>query len=235
MAPQKENPRLFKIALEGLRVGLNDMEQFIRAGESALQSEFESWGEWYDQQTQGFSEEEKQDFIDAYYDDVALVCDMAPQHFRRACVIMLIGYWETTAANLVRTLRKLELLQPPPDKCREPLYHWKSKACLLDYGGFDKSVFGQAWNFCEEVNIIRDIIAHSNSRIPYLHPDEKYYKESERAKLFIEGTPDIYLSNSYIIELDSGFSETVNRAVVESIQCLMAEAQRIHRQKSKTS
>ncbi|MCX5644609.1 MAG: hypothetical protein NTZ17_07970 [Phycisphaerae bacterium] len=226
MARQQTNPRLFTIAIQQLQIGLDEMRRFIDIGEHALESEFKDWGDWYEKQTQGFSEEEKHEFVDAYYDDLATVRDLAPQLFRRACFVMQVDFWETTAANLVRTLHRFGLLSGTP---KQRIYHGGSKDYLLNHVGFRKSAFGRAWAFCERADKVRNIIVHNNGELPHTpQTQNNLAKDVKIAKRFIKSTAHIHLSDSSSVELEQGFCYAVNEKAVECVETLIAEAHRIH-------
>ena len=219
----------FRVAMHWLQSGMDETEHFIHIGESGLKSEFEDWGDWYKKRTKGFSAEEKRDFIDGYYDDLVMVRDVAPQMFRKACFVMLIGAWETTAANLVRTLHRFGVL---PTKPQQKIYCDKAKEYLRDDIGFRKSIFRGAWAFCERAAKVRNIIIHNNSHLPR-DVQGTLGNGVEIARRFIRYTRHIHLSDHSDIELDQGFCHAVNEKVVECVKSLTDEAVRIYRLRMK--
>lgn len=221
----------FRIAMKWLQSGMNRMGDFIQIGESGLKSEFEDWGDWYERQTDGFSDEEKSDFIDGYYEDLAMVRDVAPQMFRKACFIMLIGVWETAAANLVRHLYQFNILGNKPI---QKIYCDKAKLYLRDDVGFRKSTFRGAWDFCERAAKVRHIIIHNDGRLPY-GAQGKLGNNVETARRFVRYTRHIHLSQHSSIELDREFCYTLNEKVVESVRSLTNEAVRIYRLRMKNT
>ncbi len=219
----------FRIAMDWLQSDVSEMGRFIDIGESGLKSESEDLGRWYKKRTQGFSEEQRSEFADFNYEDVVMVRDVAPQMFRKACFVMLIGVWETTAANLVRTLHRFGLLRNKP---QQKIYCDRSKKYLLDEIGFRKSAFRGAWRFCERAAKVRHIIIHNNSRLP-CGVQGNLGDHVETARRFIKDTPHIHLSDHSSIELDRDFCHLVDEKTVECIQSLTDEATRIYRLRTK--
>lgn len=142
---------------------LDELAEMMDIAERGMKDQFQDWEEWFEAQTEGCSEDEKQDFIDHYYDDLAMVRDTAPNLMRRALYVMTIALLEKVVADLCRLLSRVgAVAESPPSR----LYLQTSKAWLLKYAKFPESIFGSEWKACLRAEALRHAIVHNGGCVP---------------------------------------------------------------------
>lgn len=197
--------RLFSIYRSLWEYRANDLREFLRISEGGLASKFEDWGDWYEERTKGLSDEQRSEFIDDYYDDLAMVRDTAPNLFRHAAFVMIVGFFEATVADICRLLHRTKKVTHAP---RQKLYLDASSEYLTAKAGLPALLFGGPWDRCKQAEWLRDAIIHNNGRLP-AHADGKLGDAVEAARGFVEGSAHISLSNHGDILIDAGFCEDV--------------------------
>lgn len=142
---------------------LDELAEMIDIAELGMKDRFQDWGKWFEAQTEGCSEDEKQDFVDHYYDDLAMVRDTAPNLMRRALFVMAIALLEKVVADLCRLLSRVgAVAEHPPSR----LYLQTSKMWLTKYARFPESLFGSEWKACLRAEALRHAIVHNGGCVP---------------------------------------------------------------------
>ena len=95
---------------------LDQLKEFLRITNTGIASEFAKFDEWVRQETSDFTVQEADEFIDHYYDDLAMVRDVAPQMLRYAQILCLYGSFERAAADIYRMLYRRSKATKKPDK-----------------------------------------------------------------------------------------------------------------------
>jgi hypothetical protein len=187
------------------QASVNDLREFLRISEAGLVSEFKSWGDSYEKRTTGFSDEDKDRFIDAFYDDLALVRDTVPNLFRHAAFVMIVGFFEASVADLCRLLHRTKKVNHEPPQL---LYLSESTKYLTTEARLPKSMFGRSWIYCRRAESLRNAIVHNNGTIP-AHAKGWLVSAVEAAQLFVKRSPNVSLSDRGHVLIEPGFCESV--------------------------
>jgi len=189
---------------------LDEIVESLDLIESGLKNKFQDWGEWYEKKTKGWSDAEKSDFIDHYYDDLAMVRDTAPNMARQAICVCISGYFETFMADLCRYVYKTKLLPSGP---RQKLYLEDSQNYLIDKAGFCEQLFdSQEWKFCIKASYVRNAIAHYNGRVPN-HLQGNLKKQAEIITQFINNTEGVSVTTIGDILIDIDYCKLVMKHI----------------------
>src|SRR5208283_3708319 len=113
---------------ESWNLKLRSLREFLRISESGLNGEMKKWADWYVDKTNGFSEEEKEKFIQRNYDELVTVRDTVPFMFRKAAFVMIVGYWEVLVADICRAAYNHGIAADSP---KETLYLRNSRSFLM--------------------------------------------------------------------------------------------------------
>lgn len=144
---------------------LEEIIEFLDLIEIVLAKKFQDWGKWYEGKTKGWSDDDKAEFIDFYYDDLMMVRDTSPNMARQAVCVCMSGYFEAFVGDLCRVLHRSIPLAFAP---KQRLYLDASKKYLMKIDGFDKINFEcKQWMFCVHAHYVRDAIAHYNGQLPW--------------------------------------------------------------------
>lgn len=210
--------RLFNIFKRLTVHRLEEIKESLELIESGLKSKFDDWAEWFDKSTTGWSNDEKDDFVDHYYDDLALVRDTAPNMSRQAMCVCMSGFFETFLADSCRFLhRKKGSLASPKQK----LYLEDSKNYLIEIAGLDVMLFeSEEWEFCLKASYVRNAIAHYNGRIPK-HVKGGLKKQVEEIERFVNDTDGIELTTLHEIIVESEYCELLAENINISIEAIL--------------
>ena len=193
---------------------LSELHEFVRITNQGLSSEFKKFGQWLNQRTAEMNEVEANRFADIYYDDLAMIRDLAPQMLHYAQYLVLFGVFEHEAGHLCRTLRRDgKASREPPDN----LYLHKVEDFLRQHAGFRKKVFGKAWGFMLRARYPRNAIAHNRGRL-------KKNGQVGKAKAFIRGHPKLHLNDWDTVVVEEGFCEDMLEKMEAAMQSLIGEA-----------
>ncbi len=184
---------------------LDDLRGFLRISEAGLSSKFEDWGDWYKRRTEGFSDEEKQEFIDFYYDDLSMVRDTAPNLFRRSAFVMTVGFFEASVADLCRLLHGTGSVRRSP---KQKLYLDASREYLVACAQLPDSLFDECWDYCKQIEYLRNAIIHNNGEIPSTATGS-LGAAAESAKSFVRGHAHVSLDDHGEVVVGPPFCESV--------------------------
>lgn len=193
---------------------LDQLKEFLRITNTGVASEFAKFDEWVRQKTSDFTGQEADEFIDHYYDDLAMVRDVAPQMLRYAQILCLYGSVERVAAEIYRTLYMRSKATKKPDK---DMYLDSTKKYLVDFAKFRKEVFGEDWSFLMGVRDVRNAIAHSDGRIG---KDER----GKAARSFIRTNKHLKLDQLNKVLVEQGFCEELLNRIEAAMRLLFDEA-----------
>jgi len=193
---------------------VEQMRGFLKITNSGTASEFAKFGEWVDQQTSGLSARDADEFIDHYYDDLAMVRDIAPQMLHYAQILCIYGAFEHAAADIYRTLHRLTKATRKPPK---NMYLHVTQKHLVDFAGFRKKAFGKDWTFLMQVREVRNAIAHGDGR---LRQDNK----AIAAKRFIKANKHLGLDQLDTILVERAFCKDLLGRIEKAMQLLFDEA-----------
>ncbi len=189
--------------------------------ESGLDGKFEEWGSWFDEQTQGLSDDDKELFVNHYYDDLAMIRDTAPNMARKAMFICIVGFLETFMADLCRFLARDNNLQQPKQK----LYLEASKKYLIETANVNEDCFdGQEWLSYFEATCVRNIIVHCAGKIP-VSVQGNLADQLQTATSFIGQTDSIEIDSLNKIIIDRGFCEGIATKVEQCMTNLLDGAE----------
>ena len=183
----------FHIHKEVWEYRLNDLREFLRISEAGLTSKFKDWGNWYEERTKGFSEERKGEFIDNFYDDLALVRDTVPNLFRHAAFVMIVGFFEGSVADICRLINRTKKVSP--EQKLPPMLYLRDSSKYLIKAGLPESLFGRrlGWEYCKRAVCLRNAVIHNNGQIP-AHADDNFAVAIKAARTFVKRNAHISLS-----------------------------------------
>ncbi len=197
------------------RFRVSDMAEFIRITESGMSSEFASFSEWVDDRTNGMGEEQVGEFIDHYYDDLAMVRDVVPRMLRYAQFLCVFGIYEHEVGALCWFLHRDGKAARKPSR---NLYLATTQDYLVQHAGFRKMAFGSDWRFTLAARYLRNAIAHSNGR---LSSDQR----SVKARAFVSKHSKLCLDDRGRIIVEGGFCEDLVRRMKSAMTALLSEAE----------
>lgn len=202
---------------------LDEIKESLDLIEGGLKSKFEDWGDWYEKRTKGWSDDERSEFIDHYYDDLAMVRDTAPNMARQAMCVCLSGYFETFLADSCRFLHRGKKSFSSP---KQKLYLEDSKEYLIDVAGFDEKLFNsEEWTFCVKASYVRNAIAHCDGRIPN-HVQGNLERQVEILKQFVSDTDGIKLTTLHEILIEAEYCKLVVENIGTSIDAIIDTIER---------
>ncbi len=189
---------------------LDEIAKSLDLVENGLKNKFQDWEEWYEKKTEGYSDDEKSNFIDWYYDDLAMIRDTAPNMARQAMCVCISGYFETFMADMCRFVYKAKLV---PSEPRQKLYLEDSQKYLIDKASFCEKLFHcPEWEFCIKASYVRNAIVHYNGRVPN-HLQGNLKKQVEIVKQFINDTEGISTTTFGDILIDIKYCELVMKNI----------------------
>lgn len=193
---------------------VDQMRGFLRITNAGTASEFAKFGEWVGQETSDFSAQEADDFIDHYYDDLAMVRDIAPQMLHYAQILCIFGAFEHAAADIYRTLHRLAKATRKPPK---NMYLYHTQEYLVKYADFRKKVFAKDWFFLMRARDVRNAIAHGSGK---LRKDNK----ANAVKRFIRASKHLSLDQFDTVLVDKSFCEDLLGRIEAAMRLLFDEA-----------
>ncbi|QJX65139.1 hypothetical protein HLK66_26015 (plasmid) [Niallia circulans] len=147
---------LSEYRLELITLYSNEVENFI-------ESKFDEFIQQADEATKGLSEDEKQNYYEYYYDDLALVRDEYPSILRYSIIT-------ATYSSLERALFRIHYQK---SKDRHGFKKYKKNNsdldAILEYITIEMEInilhLADELNFIQSLNKVRNNIVHSNGRI----------------------------------------------------------------------
>ena len=193
---------------------LSELEEFIRLTNRGISLELKKFGQWLEDRTANMSQDEANKFVDIYYDDLAMVRDLAPQMLHYAQYLVLFGVFEHEAGGLCRALwRECKATREPPDN----LYLDKVEEFLRQHAGFRKKVFGKEWRFMLGARYPRNAIAHNRGSL-------KKNRQVGKARAFIHRHPKLGLNDWDTVVVEDGFCEDMLQKMEAAMESLIGEA-----------
>lgn len=201
-----EKKRAYYIFKHLSEIRLYEITDCLNLIESALTNKFQNWGEWFEKETDGWSDADKEDFIDHYYDDLAMIRDTAPNMVRQSMCICLSGYIENFMADFCHFLHRHIPRSPCP---KQKLYIEGSMKYLMKIDNFNKEIFdSQQWLFYTKAKYVRDAIVHYNGRLPS-HSQGKIKERVNEIKRFVDDTDGIDITTTNDIMIEKSYCENV--------------------------
>ncbi len=195
------------------RSRLEELQTFLDQTERGAQSEFGEFSKWVKGETAGMSDREASDFVDHYYDDLAMVRDVVPRIIRYSQVLIVYGFYEHEVAGLCRLLHAEGVTKKKP---KNKLYLHDAKKYLIEQADFKERTFGKAWKYLDSARNVRNAIAHNSGRF---RSDE----QGNQGKSFVEEEPDLDLDGSKYIDIKKEFNQKLLDNSRESLKALIEE------------
>jgi hypothetical protein len=185
---------------------LDEISEFLNLIESGLANKFQKWEEWYKIETDCWSDDDKDAFTDHYYDDLAMVRDIAPNMARHAMCVCLSGYFENFMADLCRFLHRHIPVASGPGQI---LHLDNSKKYLINECTVDRNIFAsQQWEFCVRASYVRNAIVHCGGRVPE-HLLGTLGWRANIIKQFVNSTDGIYITQTNDIMIENRYLNQV--------------------------
>jgi hypothetical protein len=138
-----------------------ELRGFIDHTRTGMASTWKEFNAKFERTTAGWDEDQKHEYAEHIYDDIASLRDASPQLLRQAQCMMIFGTFENGVANLCRAIhRDKKIAVAPPDN----LYTYKAKAYLLPHIGKRPAPFTTEWAWLDEFRIFRNWMAHNGGR-----------------------------------------------------------------------
>jgi hypothetical protein len=170
---------MFRVERTLTRHRLQEIASFIDYSRQGMTAMWKKFSARFDRVTASLTEDAMAEYIDQFYDDIAMLRDESPQLLRHAQCMIVYGTFEKSMANLCRAVHSDgKITGPPPGK----LYMGKAKGYLRPHIRARPQPFGRDWKWMEEFRIIRNWMAHNGGRVQQdTEPDGNWAK----AKRFV--------------------------------------------------
>jgi hypothetical protein len=141
---------------------LHSVRGFIDHSRDGMAAMFEEFNAEFDRLTADYSQEERDEYADWRYDDIAQIRDESPELLRHAQCMMIYGAFENILASLCRSLhRDGKITDPPP----EEIYTYRAKQYLKPVLPAQPSPFAAEWEWLNQFRVIRNWLAHNGGKI----------------------------------------------------------------------
>jgi hypothetical protein len=195
----------------------DELRGFIDHSRNGMASTWKEFGEQFEKTTAGWDDDQKNEYADHIYDDIASLRDASPQLLRHAQCMMIFGTFENGLANMCRAVhRDAKIAAAPPGN----LYTYKAKAYLLPHIGKRPAPFATEWAWLDEFRIFRNWMAHNGGRA---QRDATPGGNWSRAQQFLRRNRGLLrMAQHYEIAVEDGL---VDRALTRASDAM----QRIHK------
>jgi hypothetical protein len=189
---------------------VQEMEEFLNLTDSGISLKYEEFGEWLKSKTKGMDKERVAEFIDLYYDDLAMVRDIAPHMLRYAQYLCVFGAFEHAAGDLCRVLhRDGKVSVAPPSR---NFYLDRIEKYLRKKAALGKAAFGKDWKFMLDARYPRNAIAHADGMVGT-------DAQGKKARAFIRTQPKLDLERLPKVFSDSCHSQRARLCQARATGC----------------
>jgi hypothetical protein len=168
-------------------LGLDELSSYLATVHSLLDDEWKRFGERFDALAQGLADEEEQNLISFYYDDIARLRDDFP---RRLYSSFVVSWYSFAEDQLLAVCDRLERKRttPVPVEYRHRKYIHHAYDFLARVVGY--KINSKDWGELKRIRRVRNSIAHSAGRLRYAC--EKPARGRTRKPVMVDDVP-LYL------------------------------------------
>jgi hypothetical protein len=168
----------------GVDIGLANLENYRQIMESALQEQKRRFEEWIDKKAETLSDDEKEDFYEAYSDEHWELSDVFPSTLRSSLFVAAYSVLERKLVDYCTELWSKNKYSEKPNIPHRGII-FEARKYLTKYAGISIPDTSPNWSNIVCYNKIRNSIVHSGGKI-----DPQKLKELQP---FLASNPSIHL------------------------------------------